>query len=118
MTTIENRKSPRINSYNLLAYVCLDENNDPKRQGMGRTLNVSEGGILLETHAPIDPQYIVSLTISLEDEIMDIKGKVVYNKERDDGKSESGIQFIEIDESKIRVLKQYVVIFKDELDNQ
>jgi hypothetical protein len=45
---------------------------------------------------------------------MDIKGKVTYNKKRDDGKFESGIQFIESDESKTRILKQFSVIFKGE----
>ena len=113
MTDHEKRKTPRIDSQNLISYVCLDEKSVPIGQGMGRTLNISEGGILLETHTPIDPQYTVSLTISLEDELMDIKGKVAYNKKRDDGKFESGIQFIDIDEEKIQILKQFAIIFKD-----
>lgn len=114
MTDHEKRKNPRIGSHNLISYVCLDENSVPIGQGMGRTLNISEGGILLETHSPIDPQYIVSFTVSLEDELMDIRGNVTYNKKRDDGKFEAGIQFIDIDEDKIRILKQFAVIFKDE----
>jgi len=114
MTHEDKRKSQRINSHNLIFYVCLDEKNNPIDQGMGRTLNISEGGILLETHAFIDTNYIVSFTISLEDVIMDIKGKVTYSKKRDDGKFESGIQFIESDESKTRILKQFSVIFKGE----
>ena len=117
METDEKRKSQRIGSHNLISYVCLDENDEPAGQGMGRTLNVSEGGILLETYAPIDPQYIVSLTISLEDDLMDIRGKVVFNKERDDGKFESGIQFLAADEAKVRILRQFAEIFKGELDS-
>ena len=114
MTDQEKRKNPRIDSHNLISYVCLDENGNQIGQGMGRTLNISEGGILLETHAPVDPQYIMSFTISLEDELMDIKGKVVYKKKRDDGKFESGIQFIDMDEEKTQILKQFAIIFKDE----
>ena len=114
MTDQEKRKHPRTDTHNLISYVCLDENSDPIAQGMGRTLNISEGGILLETHSFIDPQYIIALTLSLEDEMMDVRGKVTYNKKRDDGRFESGIQFIEIDETKKRILKQFALIFKDE----
>jgi hypothetical protein len=44
MDTQEKRKHARFNSLNL-SYVCLDENNQVIKQGMGRTLNVSESGI-------------------------------------------------------------------------
>jgi hypothetical protein len=72
----EKREKPRTDTHNLISYVYFDENNNPLGQGMGRTMNISEGGILLETHAFIDPQYILSFTISLEDEMMDVRGRV------------------------------------------
>jgi len=114
MDSNEKRKSERIDSHNLISYVLLNEKNEPVGQGMGRTLNISEGGILLETHAIIDSNYTVSFTISLEDVIMEVKGEVTFSKERDDGKFESGIRFIDSDESKTRILKQFSVIFKAE----
>ena len=117
MTADDKRGKPRVGSHNLLTYVCLDEDNETVTQGMGRTLNVSEGGILLETHDSIDPEHIISLTIGLEDEIIDIKGKITFHKRREDGKFEYGIQFIETDEKMHWFLKQYVVIFKGEIDN-
>ena len=110
----DKRKSERIESHNLIFYVCLNEKDEPIGQGMGRTLNISEGGILLESHTIIDPNYTMSFTISLEDVIMDIKGKVRFSKKRKDGKFESGIEFIDCDESKKRMLKQFSAIFKDE----
>ncbi len=113
MDNNENRKNPRIDSHNLISYIRLDKNGNPVGQGMGRTLNISEGGILLETHVPIDPQYVLSFAINLEDEIIDIKGIVTYNKKRYDNKYETGIQFIEMDESRIKILKQFAVMFKD-----
>ena len=111
----DNRKNPRIGSHNLISYVCLDEDGKPVKQGMGRTLNISEGGILLETHTSIDPQYIVSFTINFEDEMMDIKGRVTYNKKRDE-RYEAGIQFIDIDKKKTEILKQFAIMFKDEIN--
>lgn len=108
----EKRRNQRIHSPNLLSYICVDEDNNEIIQGMGRTLNVSEGGILLETHVPLDPQYIVCLTIGMEDDLMDFRGHVAHHRKREDGKSESGIEFIEMDEQKRRFLKQYIIIFR------
>jgi c-di-GMP-binding flagellar brake protein YcgR len=112
MAADEKRIDQRVESANLLSYTCLDENNHEMMQGMGRTLNVSEGGILLETHVAISPQYIVSLTMALEDELMDFKGKVAHSKKRADGKFESGIEFIEMDEEKQVFFKQYILMFR------
>lgn len=115
MTTDNKRTENRIDSHNLISYECLDEDGKVACQGMGRTLDVSEKGILLETHAPIEPRYIISLTISLEDMLLDIKGEVVHTDEHEKGKFESGIKFIEMDEAKTRILRQFAVIFKDEM---
>ena len=115
MTKTNKRKYPRFGSLNILAYVCIDENKNIVKQGMGRTLNVSEGGILLETHIPIDPQYTVSLTIGLEDDLMtDINGKVVHSKAGEAGRFESGIEFQEIDEAKLIILKKYIKAFEEQ----
>jgi hypothetical protein len=79
MATQEKRKHARFNSLNL-SYVCLDENNKIIKQGMGRTLNVSESGILLETHFPIDKSHIVTLTLGLGEDLVDIKGRPIHTR--------------------------------------
>ena len=76
---------------------------------------MSEGGILLETYAPIDPQNILSFSVGMEDETMDVKGRVIFNKKRDDEMFESGIEFIETDESKRRILKQFAIMYKNDV---
>jgi hypothetical protein len=112
METDDNRIDPRIETFNLLSYVCLDENNHEMIQGMGKTLNVSEGGILLETHIPINPDHIVSLTIALENDLMDLKGRITHSRKREDGKYESGIEFMEMNQEKRTFLRQYLLLFK------
>ena len=112
MAAHEKRKEPRIDTENLLSYVCLDESDRELKQGMGRTLNISEGGILMETHVPMEPHYSVSLTISMEEDMMVIKGNISYCSERADGRFETGIQFIETDEAQREFLRQYIEIFK------
>ncbi|MDH3567028.1 MAG: PilZ domain-containing protein, partial [Desulfobacteraceae bacterium] len=91
MTTNERRYHPRISALNLISYNCIDETEQIVAQGMGRTLNISEGGILLETHIPIDPKNTIALAIGLEDELIDIKGKVVFSMAGIDEKFEAGI---------------------------
>jgi c-di-GMP-binding flagellar brake protein YcgR len=110
----ERRKHSRISSLNLLSYFCIDENDEIMAQGAGRTLNVSEGGILLETHTPIDPQHTVSLVIAMENELIDIRGKVVHNRTGKDGRFLTGIQFVETDESARDILKKFITEFRNE----
>ena len=108
----EHRKHKRIDSTNLLNYVCLDEEGAAFAQGMGRTLNVSESGILLETHAPLDPQTTVSLTIGMEEQIIDIKGIAVYSNENNAGSYETGIEFVDIDDVELAVLQKFIQAFE------
>jgi len=112
MAVDDKRKGPRIQSTNLISYVSRDENDQVRTQGMGRTLNVSEGGILLETHAPIDPHLVVTLTIALEDELMEFKGRIAHSVQREEGGFATGIAFIEMNEAKRQFLAQYVIFFK------
>ena len=109
MTSENKRKHERIQSLNL-SYICLDEEENVVKQGMGRTLNISESGILLETHFPIESQHVVQLTISLEEDLLDLKGKPVHVHSREEGKYEIGIQFVDLDQHAAALLKNFVSI--------
>lgn len=108
----ENRKHKRIDSTHLLNYVCLDKEGNAFAQGMGRTLNVSESGILLETHVSLPPQTLVSLTIGMEEEIIDIKGTAIYAQKTDEGTYEIGIEFLEIHAAELTVLHKFIQVFE------
>jgi hypothetical protein len=111
MTTTERRKHSRIKALNLISYSCIDETGQVIAQGMGRTLNVSEDGILLETHVSIDPKYTVALAIGLEDELLNIKGRVAFSMAGSEDRFEAGIDFIETDEAELDILKKYINAF-------
>lgn len=113
----EKRRHSRTGSHNLVSYVCRDDRNRVAGEGMGRTLNVSEGGILLETREPFDPSWTVSLTLALEDELMDIRGRVSFTREREAGRYETGIQFLNSEEQKIRLLRQFIAIVGGDIGN-
>jgi phage terminase large subunit-like protein len=114
MTNEEKRKHSRIDSLHLLNYVYYDESEEEATQGMGRTLNVSESGILLETHNPIDTGNVVSLTIGFEEDVVDIKGRPVYSNKNDRDMYESGIEFFDVDQEAQKVLRQYITAFNAE----
>ncbi|MCP4748537.1 MAG: PilZ domain-containing protein [Desulfobacteraceae bacterium] len=114
MTKEEKRKHLRIDSMHLLSYFYYDNDEDEATQGMGRTLNVSESGILLETHNPIGNAKNIRITIGFDEDMVEIKGHVVYTKQNADGKNESGIEFFEMAENAKKTLKQYIVIFNTE----
>jgi len=107
MTSDNKRKHQRIPSLNL-SYICLDENNNIVKQGMGRTLNISESGILLETHFPIEPKYLVLMTIALQEDLLEIKGKPIHARSNETGEFEIGIEFLEPDQDSIRLLENFI----------
>lgn len=114
MTAKDNRLHSRIDALNLLSYSCIDETGQVVIQGMGRTLNVSEGGILLETHLQIDSTHTISLTIGFKEELVDIDGDIVRSTPGKDDNYESGIKFHEMDEAALKVLKKYIKAFKEQ----
>jgi len=102
------RKHERVDALNLLSYVTIDSDGKEWNQGMGRTLNISESGLQLETNEPIQTQYVLLISIGIEDQLVDIKGKVVYTNRGDAGMFETGIEFIEVKPDAMTVLKRYI----------
>ncbi len=113
MMSEEKRIHARINALNLISYECMDETGQMILQGMGRTLNISEGGILLETHVQIEPKCTVSLSIGLEDDLIDIKGTVVASRPGQEDKFEAGIQYSDVGEDEMAVLKLFIQAFNE-----
>jgi c-di-GMP-binding flagellar brake protein YcgR len=109
----ERRKFIRRDSLNLLDYVVLDNAGTMKDHAMGRTLNVSENGILLETHLSLSLSQLLLITLGLEEDLIDLKGEVVHTKEVDDDLYQSGIVFVEIDAEGQRILNRYLEAFQE-----
>jgi hypothetical protein len=112
MPESEHRKHPRYDALNLLNYVCLGAEGGIEQQGMGRTLNVSESGIQLEVHASLAVKTVVSLSIGLKENMIQIKGRVVHAKATRDGRHQAGIEFFDIDATELNVLKAYIKAFE------
>ncbi len=97
----DKRRHSRVTSVNLMSYACFDENRKPLGQGMGKTLDMGLGGLLMETPVAIESKYILLMAINLKEELIEIKGRVAYSKEFEPKVFHTGIRFIEKNE-KIR----------------
>jgi Tfp pilus assembly protein PilZ len=77
----------------------VDGSSNLAKEGRGKSINISQGGIHIETHDPLEWQDVLMLSIDIKDESVSIKGKVVYCNTANFGRFRSGIQFLETNEN-------------------
>jgi len=98
VTFKERRKHPRFKTNDPISYVCIDNNGNRIKEGKGKAINVSKGGILIETQDSFNWQDILLLGIDLKDKPVSVKGRVVYCNTDDSGMVQTGIEFLETGE--------------------
>lgn len=114
MANEDKRRFPRFNSLNL-SYVLVDGAEDEvQRQTMGRTLDVSEVGIRLETHLPVEVGREMLLSVGLEEEVLDIRGRVIHSSRNKEGKNELGVEFLDKDAAASEILVRFIKAFRQQ----
>jgi hypothetical protein len=108
MNLTEKRKYPRVKIKNLISYVCLDEDGKPIKRLMGSALDISQGGLLLETANQIEPGNGILITADEQDRIVEIKGKAAYCRETGSGRFYVGISFQGTHDENIQFAKHIV----------
>ena len=108
--TTERRHHNRPESLNLLDYLVVDEKGRQGEYSMARTLNVSKGGIMMETHRPLPKGQQVMITLGLQNQLIDIMGRIVYTAQ-DAGRHLSGISFFHLSDRDKHILEKYVSAF-------
>ena len=98
MSIEDKRKHPRVKTENHVSYVCIDEGGNEIEEGLGKIMNVSLGGILIETIKPIGTQDILLTIIDIDDKIMNMIGRIAYCREEESGIFRTGIKFLEAKE--------------------
>lgn len=111
MSNSERRRYIRPESLNLLDYIVVDEQGVQGEYSMGRTLNISVGGILMETHVPLQAGQQVMITLGLEDELVDVMARIVHCKPHQDGMFHNGIEFFHASVEDRRLINRYVEAF-------
>lgn len=101
----EKRASRRIRSLNLTSYTPKKGDKQEYIVSIGRTLDVSEGGVKVETHRKLDNGTELEMDIAVEEKIITAKGEVVYTEELKNGLFGTGIRFTSISDEDRKILQ-------------
>jgi predicted Zn finger-like uncharacterized protein len=107
---IDRRKHPRVKTNNLVSYFSFDETGKLISHGLGIALDISKGGILLETPYAIESGLILLGALDWAKNLIEVKGKIVYSEKKSPDIYRSGIEFIGIDE---RMVEFIINLVKD-----
>lgn len=114
MTDFTTRRHERFRSANLIHYTILDETGVATAQGMGKTLDVSLGGILIETSEALDPGAAVSIGIGLKDALAQVQGVIAHTAPETDGKFKVGVRFGDLEPGSVSILEQFISAFLEQ----
>ena len=92
--TVEKRKDQRIKTQNLIYYFALNESGKMISQGLGIAMDISKGGILLQTVDAIEASLIALAATDRKKNLIKVKGRLAYSKKTSIGTFFSGIKFI------------------------
>jgi len=113
MADAQRRKCDRKETLNLVDYVLLGEDGAFLSRRMGRTRNVSEGGLLLETHRALKEGEEVLITLGLKEDMVRLRGRVVHPAPRtEEYRYCAGVQFTHMKKEDRETLKRYVGALK------
>lgn len=111
MHLVEKRKHPRVKTHNLISYICLDNDGRQIKKSMGTALDISQGGLLLETTQWIEPGDIILITADEQDQIIEINAKAAYCREIAGGKFYVGVKFQGAHAKNIQFVKSMVLSY-------
>jgi c-di-GMP-binding flagellar brake protein YcgR len=93
MNAKERRKYPRLDTSNLIACCCLDENENEQDHCMVRALDVSPVGVKIESFQDIESEMIRLTSVDSDGTLIEIKGRVVYRRQTEGCRYQIGICF-------------------------
>ena len=112
MQDSKRRKFERSNSLNLVDYILLGEDGSHLSRGMGRTRNVSEGGLLLETYHPLQDGQTVLITLGLKNDMVQLMGEVMHQQPPSQFSAETrhcaGVKFTAVNKQAMETLRKYI----------
>jgi len=75
---------------------------------MGKALDISKGGMLLETLYPIEVGQISLMAVDKENNLLEIKAELVYCKKTVLGKYQAGIKFSGTESQVLNFVKRLI----------
>lgn len=111
MPETDRRKYPRINISRDVGYVSLDDKHQKTEEGKGKVLhilNMSRGGILMETPKVINSKNILIVTLDLEDNKIKIAGEVIHSRKVAPSGALTGIRFVQPHNKQSELIARFI----------
>ena len=105
--TFERRQSERRYALNFLDFEILDAEGVVTGRGLARTLNVSKVGLRLETSHFFDPGQQLRITLGLDNDLIQLTGRVVNSQPEGDDLCSSGVMFIEFSDADMKTYQKH-----------
>jgi len=105
---VERRTAVRVRAIHPLAYARSEESLSPPMVHAGRTLDISESGMQIETHGLLTRGQQLKLEIAIGERILHARGEVLYVEPLAHGQCATGIRFIEIGETDLAALREVI----------
>lgn len=110
---MEKRQHPRVKTCNLISFVGMGSNGKISEQNMGKALNISQSGLFLETTRRVLSETISMISVDTFNNLIEIKGEVIYSAERSNGLFGAGVRFrgahAENVQFAMKLIKAYIV---------
>jgi hypothetical protein len=107
----ERRRFPRVRTDNPITYALINEKGTNIGQGIGRAVNVSQSGLLLETYEYIGSKYLFLVTTDIEGTLVEIVGKVVFSREISKSVFNSGVHFMGEHDDNVKFRREMIRVF-------
>jgi hypothetical protein len=98
------RAFPRIEIESFVSYLAVDRNRQILGQGVGKVVNLSQGGIMLETGEPVEAPFVLLSVPDAEDHEVTLLGQVAHCRRNGSGDCRIGIKFLGNDDKKRGVI--------------
>ena len=104
----ERRRAERKRSLNFIDCVVIDARGEVVGRELGRTLNLSLSGLLLDTPVFVDPGSAVRVTLSLGEEMLELKGRLAHISPGVEGRYCAGVEFVGLDAADRKRLRDFL----------
>ena len=105
--TSEKRRFPRLDAVQLVSYTHFDDAENPVEMGMCRSIDLSQGGVTIQTHRFFPINTGLEMVIALEERLIRARGKVVHVREVSKDLYDVGVCFTGIGETDQQLLAAF-----------
>ena len=90
---VDNRRYTRVETSNLISFLSIDADGRVQRQGMGKALDISQNGLLLESALPVDSEFVSLMSTDPNNQLIEITAQVAYSRRGRTGNYLTGVRF-------------------------